>query len=347
MPEDPIREQILALPKAELHVHLDGSLRPETMIELAREQGVSLPAADPDVLADHLLADNSRDLDHYLQQYAVPISLLQTPQALERAAFELVMDVAGENVRYLEVRYSPALHTQNGMSHQDAVDAVLRGLERGEAGAPGPILTGLIVCGIRSMDPATSVALARVAVANRERGVVAFDLAGPEAGHPASHHREAFQLAAEENLPATVHAGEGAGPESIREALQACHARRLGHGTRLREDPELEAFVRDHRIPLEVCLTSNAQTRVVPSVARHPLRHYFDAGLEVTLNTDSRLISGTTLSREYELAQEELGFSPDELARVSLMGFRATFLPGKAKESLLREVGAELAALGS
>jgi adenosine deaminase len=337
------RDRLLALPKAELHVHLDGSLRPETMMELAQEVGAPLPASEPRALARAMEASHSRSLADYLEKFAVTLSLMQTPEALERAAYELAEDAARENVRYLEVRYSPVLHTTEGMTLEEAVEAPLRGLARAE-GDFG-MLTGLIVCGIRSLPPRLSVQLAELAVAFNGRGVVAFDLAGREDGHPARDHVEAFRLAARHDLAITVHAGEGEGAGSIGQALHECHARRIGHGTRLREDPSLEAFVNDFRIPLEVCLTSNLQTRVVPSLEAHPLRRYFDAGLVVTLSTDNRLISATTLTHEYWLAHRHLAFTWEELKEVALLGFQAAFLPYQAKLGLLEGVEGEMGSL--
>lgn len=343
MPLEVGRDLLLALPKAELHVHLDGSLRPSTMLDLALDQRVTLPASEPRKLAEVMRAADSRDLVEYLKKFAITLSLLQTPGALERAAYELAEDSARENIRYLEVRFSPILHTERGMSLEEAVLAPLRGLVRGEA--EFGLRTGLILCGIRSMEPSVSMALAELAVAFRDQGVVAFDLAGAEAGNPARAHREAFQYAANHNLAITVHAGEAAGAASIAQALHECHARRIGHGTRLHEDPALEAFVNAHRIPLEVCLTSNLQTRASPSLSRHPLRRYFDTGLVVTLNTDNRLISGTTLTDEYWLAHRHLGFTWDELTEVALLGFQAAFLPYQAKVNLLQRTEQELVKL--
>jgi adenosine deaminase len=334
------RERLQALPKPELHVHLDGSLRPSTMLELAADAGVTLPASEPDALAAAMRAADSRNLVEYLEKFAVTLSLMQTAGALERTAFELCEDSVAENVRYLEVRYSPVLHTEKGMSLEEAVAAPLRGLARAEA--EFGIRTGLIICGIRSFDPSVSLRLAQLAVDHKDQGVVAFDLAGGEAGNPARAHREGFDLAAENNLAITIHAGEADGAGSIAQAVHECHARRIGHGTRLQEDPALEAFVNDFRIPLEVCLTSNVQTRVAPTFAEHPFRRYFDAGLVVTLNTDNRLVSGTTLTEEYWLAHEHLGFTWEELAEVALLGFQAAFLPYEAKVNLLEEVEAEL-----
>jgi len=337
------REKLQALPKAELHVHLDGSLRPSTMLELASAQGVTLPASEPLELANTIRATESKGLVEYLQKFAVTLSVMQTPGALERTAYELAGDSAGENTRYVEVRYSPVLHTNGGMSLEEAVAAPLRGLARAED--EFGIRTGLIVCGIRSLDPSISLQLAELAVEFMDQGVVAFDLAGAEAGNPAREHQEAFQYATNHNLGLTIHAGEGDGAESIAQAVHECHARRIGHGTRLLEDPALERFVNDFRIPLEVCLTSNVQTRVAPTFAEHPFRRYFDAGLVVTLNTDNRLISGTSLTDEYWLAHQHLGLSWEELMEVSLLGFQAAFLPYEAKVNLLEEVEAELSGL--
>lgn len=335
------RERLRALPKAELHVHLDGSLRPETMLELGAELGLELPASDPGILSREMQAADTRNLEEYLEKFAVTLSLMQEPAALERVAFELGEDAAAENIRYLEVRYSPVLHTERGMSLEATVEAPLRGL--GAAEQTFGIRTGLIICGMRHLDPASSLRLAELAVAFKDRGVVAFDLAGGEAGNPAKGHSPACEYAAYHNLAITIHAGEGFGPRSIAQAIHHCHARRIGHGTRLHEDPGLEAFVNDFRIPLEVCLTSNVQTRVVPTLEQHPFRRYFDAGLVVTLNTDNRLISGTTLTEEYWRAHRHLGLGWEELKEVALLGFQAAFLPYEAKVSLLEEVEEEMA----
>lgn len=340
MTDEVTRERLHALPKAELHVHLDGSLRPSTMLELASTLGVSLPASEPGELAEAMRAADSKNLVEYLEKFAITLSLMQSPGALERTAYELAEDSAQENIRYLEVRYSPVLHTERGMSLEEAVAAPLRGLARAESDFG--IRTGLIICGIRSFDPSVSLELAKVAVTYRDQGVVAFDLAGAEAGNPAREHQAAFHHAASHNLAVTIHAGEADGAASIAQAIHECGARRIGHGTRLQEDPELEAFVNDFRIPLEVCLTSNVQTRVAPTFSEHPFRRYFNAGLVVTLNTDNRLVSGTTLTDEYWLAHRHLGLSWDDLTEVALLGFQAAFLPYEAKVNLLEEVEEEL-----
>jgi adenosine deaminase len=329
------------LPKTELHIHLDGSLRPITMIELGDEYGVDLPTRDPGELAEFMNADSSRNLEEYLAKFDLTVSLMQHVGALERVAFELAEDNAKENVRYLEVRYSPILHTKGGLPLTATVEAPLRGLARAEE--QYGIKTGLIICGIRNMDPGTSRDLADLTVAYKGRGVVAFDLAGAEYNYPAKKHRDAFFTVINRNMATTIHAGEAYGPESIHQALHYCRANRIGHGTRLFEDPDLMQYVNDFRVPLEINLTSNVQTNAVPSFAEHPLRQYFDEGLVVSLCTDNRLMSSTTVTDEYWRAHEHLGFTWEELKQIALMGFESAFLHRVEKDELIEEVLAEMA----
>jgi adenosine deaminase len=324
---------VRALPKAELHVHLDGSLRPETMLELAAEVGVPMPASDPETLARVMCADDATDLVAYLSCFATTLSVLQTREALIRVTDELVTDHAAEGVEYVEIRYAPNLNTERGLSMEQVLHATLEGMEAGMARSG--IRAQLILCGIRSMDPAIARQIAELAVAHRSAGVCAFDLAGAEAGYPARHHAEACRIAAEGLLPITLHAGEAWGAASIRDALVAGRALRIGHGTRLEEDPDLLAWVRDRRIPLEICLTSNVQTRVAPTFEAHPVRRYVEAGIQLTLCTDNRLVSGTTVTEEYLRAARHLGFTKAELVRIARMGFESAFLPAPDKAALL------------
>jgi adenosine deaminase len=331
------------LPKADLHVHLDGSVRPTTLLELADEQGVALPASDPVALAEHMYVQDARDLLDYLTRFDVTLSVMQRADALERVAYELAEDAAAENVRYMEVRFSPVLHLQDGLTMGDAVEAPLVGLRRAEA--EFGIRTGIIICGIRNMSPHTSMDLARLTVDFKRRGVVAFDLAGAENNNPAKIHRESFYLVGNANIAATIHAGEAYGAPSIHQALHYCNANRIGHGTRLYEDPDLMQYVNDFRIPLEICLTSNVQTRAVERFADHPVRLYYDEGLVVTLNTDNRLMSATSMTEEYWRAHHHLGFTWDELCQVARYGFESAFLPYQEKRRLLAEVDADIAAI--
>jgi adenosine deaminase len=329
-------------PKAELHVHLDGALRPATMLELARAQGIRLPADTPDALAKAMLVRDAKNLEQYLQKYEITLSVLQTAAALERVAYEFVVDVAAENVRYVEVRYSPLLH-RPALTLAQAIEAPLAGIRR--AAAETGTKVGLIVCGIRTLPPADSLDLARAAAEYRAAGVVAFDLAGAERGHPARDHRAAFEYAAAHGMACTCHAGEGDGPHSIHEALHELGAQRIGHGTRLGEDPALLEEVVARKIPLEMCLTSNVHTHAVARVAEHPFRRYLQQGVVVTLNTDGRLTDGITLTDEYFLAHAALGLTPEELARVVLNACESAFLPDYEKVALVSRVQSELEAL--
>lgn len=338
----PVTESwVRALPKTDLHCHLDGSMRIETILDLARQQGVRLPVEDPAGLANWIqMGDEPTSLEDYLKGFAITCSVLQTREALQRTAYELAIDSHGDGVRYLEVRFSPLLNTEGGLNHQQVVEAVADGLEAAhrEVG----IRSGMILCGMRNMSPETSLEMARLAVANRERGVCAFDLAGAEAPYPAKDHWEAFLYARQHNLAITCHAGEAAGPESIADALHLCGANRIGHGVRLREDPELLDYVNDMRIPLELCPTSNVQTGAVKSFADHPLRSYLEQGLVVTLNTDNRLVSNTSIVKEYLVAHERLGLTSDELLTCVRNGWESAFLPFPEKRELLRSVLDEL-----
>lgn len=337
------REALRRWPKVELHVHLDGCLRPATMLELARAQGVRLPADTPAGLADALSTRNAHSLEEYLQTYEYTLAVMQTPAALERIAYEFVHDVAAEGIRYVEVRYSPLLH-RPALSLVEAIEAPLRGIER--ATAETGTRAGVIVCAIRTLPPSESLELARAAADYRGGGVVAFDLAGAEAGHPARDHAAAFRHAAAHGLACTCHAGEAEGAESIREALHVCGATRIGHGTRLAEDPELLAEVVERAVPLEMCITSNVHTHAVAGAAAHPFRRYLEQGVRVSLNTDGRLMDGISLTDEYHLAHTALGLTPEQLKQSVRNACEAAFLPESDKVALCERITAELEDLG-
>ncbi|NTX04832.1 adenosine deaminase [Myxococcus sp. CA051A] len=338
-----VTEELLhALPKTDLHCHLDGSMRVKTILELAEQQKVKLPSDTVDGLAKAIhMGEVCESLEEYLVAFDVTLSVLQTADALYRAAYELAVDAAAENVRWLEVRYSPALHLQKGLKMTTVIDSVLEGLRvaKRETG----IKCGVIVCGIRHINPQTSMRLAELSVAYKNRGVIGFDLAGAEASFPAKDHKDAFQLILKNNVNCTAHAGEAYGPESISQAIHNLGSHRIGHGTRLREDGDLLNYVNDHRIPLEVCPTSNVQTGAVSSLAAHPLKFYFDYGLRVTINTDNRLITDTTVTKELWVAHKELGLSLDDLATIIVSGFKSAFLPFREKQDMLRLVNEEIA----
>jgi len=336
-------ELLRRLPKAELHCHLDGSVRPETLIELGREYDRAMPRDDADALREFMRVDDARSLEDYLARFDVTLSVMQTEAALERIAYELSIDAAKDGVRYIEIRYAPVLNVRGGLSLGAAVEAPLRGLERAER--DGGAIARVIVCGLRHMAPEVSVELARLAVSYKHRGVVGFDLAGGELGNPASLHAAAFMYAREHELACTCHAGEGADASSVREAVHRCGAHRIGHATRLIEDESLTQYVNDRRIALEICLTSNVQTHAVESYEEHPLRRYFDRGMNVVLNTDNRLMSGTTLTDEYMHAARTLSFSFDELAEIALNGFRSAFIPWQERERLIEQARGDIAVL--
>lgn len=336
--EAPTEEFVRQLPKVDLHCHLDGSLRIETIWDLAVSRKVELPAKSLEELRElfRVNPQTHRSLVEYLKRFEYTLAVLQDAESLTRAAYELAIDNAAENVLYLEVRYSPILHTQRGMKLTQVMNAVLDGLARAERETG--IKTGVIVCGLRNISPETSLRLAELTVAYKHQGAVGFDLAGFEDQYPAKDHNEAFYLIRKNNINCTVHAGEAYGPDSIKQALHNLNTHRIGHGTRLREDGDLLNYVNDHRIPLEICLTSNVQTGAVASLEEHPLRLYYDWGLRVTLNTDNRLMSDTTLTNEYLTASRIFGLTGRDLKNISIMGFKSAFLSHRHKVSLLDRV---------
>src|SRR5919204_2723929 len=343
MPSLISRELLRSLPKAELHCHLDGSVRPETLIELAREYGREMPAWDAEALYERMIVHDARNLEDYLARFSVTLSVMQRAEAIERIAYELMEDAASDGVRYIEVRFAPVLNVAEGLSLGEAVEAPLRGIERAERdyGIRGRI----IICALRHLSPDLSMELARLAVAYRSQGVVGFDLAGAEAGNPARAHAASFDYARRHGLAVTVHAGEGDGADSIRQAVYDCGANRIGHATRLVEDPSLMQYVNDRRIALEICLTSNVQTRVTPTYEAHPLRLYYNRGLNVVLSTDNRLMSGTTLTNEYLLAAQHHGFSLPELGELALNSFQSAFLHWEERHAMLDEAWRDILAI--
>jgi adenosine deaminase len=337
------RELLRRLPKAELHCHLDGSVRPTTLLELADEYGQPLPSRDVDQLRDFMRASDARSLEDYLARFDTTLSVMQTTEALERIAYELAEDAARDGVRYIEVRFAPLLNVRRGLTLSDAVEAPLAGLARAQH--DHGISGRLILCALRHLEPERSLETAELAVAYRDRGVVGFDLAGAEAGNPARRHAAAFAYAREHDLACTCHAGEGDDSHSVRQAVHFCGANRIGHATRLIEDDRLTSYVNDRRIALEICLTSNVQTRAALTYEQHPLRRYFDRGLKVVLNTDNRLMSDTTLTDEYMLAAAHLDFSLEELGAIALNGFEAAFVPWEERERMIAHARREIVAL--
>lgn len=332
-----------AMPKAELHCHLDGSLRPASLLEMAAERGVALPRTSAEDVADYMRVDDARDLEGYLSRFGITLAVMQDGAGIERAARELVEDAASDGIRYIEIRFCPALSTESGLTASDVTDAMLRGMSLGEQ-TTGTVARA-IVCGLRSLPAPHSMEMAELAASYRSRGVVAFDLAGAESSFPAAAHADAFAFVRRNDLAVTVHAGEGAGAASIREAVHECGADRIGHGVRLFEDPSLEQYVIDREIPLEACPTSNVQTRVVREFADHPLAHYVRRGALVTLSTDNRLMSDVTLTDEYVRCMNELALDFEALANLALASFDAAFIDAASRRAMRDAAAAEISAL--
>jgi adenosine deaminase len=339
-----------ALPKVLLHDHLDGGLRPQTIIELARDQQyTSLPSTDPGDLAEWFHRGAQRgSLAQYLEGFVHTCGVMQTDEALERVAFEMMEDMHADGVVYVETRFAPVFHTTRSLHWDDVVGAVLRGLERGRQ-AFG-IEFGLIICAMRNMS--LSSEMAELAVDFRERGVVGFDLAGEEGGFPPKKHVEAFHYIQRENFNITIHAGEAFGKESIWQAIQWCGAHRIGHATRLIEDIGLDdhdptkivkmgylsQYILDKRIPLEICLSSNVHTGAAASLDTHPFGVYYRYQFRVTLNTDDRLMSDTTMTKELALAERAFSLDLDDLEKITINSMKSAFAPYKRRIELIFNV---------
>ena len=368
-----------AIPKTDLHLHLDGSLRIPTLIELAKSRNVKLPSNTEEGLRELVFKDNYENLPDYLKGFAYTCAVMQDAESLEQIAFELAEDNLAEGVRYIEVRYAPQLHINDHLTMEEVVRAVTRGLERAQkhhnqTKSPDdvPFHFGIIVCALRFLVPqmspyyrrlfevmaysshaqiagAASLELARAAVdLAHDKGlpVVGFDLAGAEAGYPADEHTAAYQYAHDHFIRKTVHAGEAYGPESIFQAITKCYANRIGHGTWLFADdmvqdaPDPAAYTRylaeyiaSQRITIEVCLTSNRQTLPnIRDLSRHPLRQMLDHELSVSICTDNRLMSNTSVTHELEPAIDKLKMTRRELRNVIIAGFKGSFFPGSYRE---------------
>ncbi len=333
------------LPKILLHEHLDGGLRPASILELAKEQGYdSLPTSDPDELATwfHRGAQKG-NLPEYLEGFAHTIAVMQTREALGRVACEFLEDMAKDGVVYAEIRFAPVFHTGGGLTQDEVVESVIAGLEEGRK--KFGVEWGLIICAMR--DRTDSLEAAELAIRWRDKGVVGFDLAGGEYGHPPKKHLEAFQAIQRANFYITIHAGEAFGPESIWQALQWCGAHRLGHGTRLRNDIEVRAdgslklgrlaqYILDRRVPLEMCLSSNVHTGACASFEEHPFALFHRAGFRVFLNTDDRLMSDTEMSKELAIATSTFGLSLVELEKMTMNAMKSAFVPHQRRVDVIQ-----------
>ncbi|MFZ6033109.1 MULTISPECIES: adenosine deaminase [Melioribacter] len=334
-------EIIRNVPKVMLHDHLDGGLRPQTIIDLAKEIGYKkLPTTDPSELAEWFhRGANKGNLVEYLQGFEHTCTVMQTKEALKRVAYEMLEDMKKDGVCYVETRFAPVFHTQKGLYYEDVIDAVLEGLEEGKRDFG--VGYGLILCGMRNMK--NTLEIAELAVNYRNQGVVGFDLAGEEGGYPPKKHLDAFQYIKQKNFNITIHAGEAFGKESIWQAIQICGAHRIGHATRLVEDivfdkdgnvvrlGELAQYILDTRLPLEICLLSNVHTGAVDKLENHPFIILFREKFRVFLNTDDRLMSDTTLTKEYTIASELFGLNLDDIEKLNINAMKSSFIPYKER----------------
>ena len=343
----PTSDEIRRAPKVLLHDHLDGGLRPATIVELAAEIGHDLPESDAAALGRWFTAAAaSGSLERYLETFAHTVAVMQTADSLHRVAAECAYDLATDGVVYAEVRFAPEQHLEGGLSLPQVVEAVLAGFAEGSAqaaAAGSPIRVGTLLTAMR--HAARSMEIAELAVVYRDAGVVGFDIAGAEAGFPPTRHLDAFEYLQRENFHFTIHAGEAFGLPSIWQAIQWCGADRLGHGVRIvddiREDRSLgrlAAYVRDKRIPLELCPSSNVQTGAAPSIGEHPIGLLHDLRFRVTVNTDNRLMSGTSMAREMGLLVDAFGYGWSELQWFTVNAMKSAFIPFDERLALINDV---------
>ncbi|MBU1800846.1 MAG: adenosine deaminase [Actinobacteria bacterium] len=348
---EPTRDQVREAPKVLLHDHLDGGLRPATIVELAAEIGHALPAGDAESLGRWFAESaDSGSLERYLETFDHTVAVMQTPAALTRVARECVEDLSSDGVVYAEVRYAPEQHVSEGLTLDEVVAAVQAGFDEGvaEAATAGrPIVVRQLLTAMRHQ--ARSMEIAELSIAWRERGVAGFDIAGAEAGYPPTRHLDAFEYLQRENSHFTIHAGEGFGLPSIWQALQWCGADRLGHGVRIIDDVtvhddgtvelgRLAAYVRDKRIPLELCPASNVQTGAATSVAEHPIGLLTKLRFRVTVNTDNRLMSKTSMTDEMTALVEAFGYGFDEMQWFTVNAMKSAFLPFDERLAIIDEV---------
>ncbi len=336
----PAIEGLRQAPKVVLHDHLDGGPRPATIVELARETGYpGLPTYDPGELAARIQEGaRRRSLDLYLEMFRHTLGVMQTDRAVHRVAAECAQDLADDGVVYAEVRFAPELNVEGGMSLDAVVEAAVAGFRDGSEGRR--IRIGLLLCAMRSAS--RSLEVAELALRHRDRGVVGFDIAGAEAGYPPSHHLPAFDLLRRAGMPYTIHAGEADGLNSIREAVRICGAKRIGHGIRIVDDigddgvlgPLATEFL-ERQVPLEQCPTSNVHIGAAGSITDHPISRLFDLGFRVTMNTDNRLMSGISLTGEFDRTCQAFGWSWPDVRRLTTNAIESAFLPADQRQEII------------
>ncbi|MCY9657453.1 adenosine deaminase [Paenibacillus chondroitinus] len=333
------------LPKVDLHLHLDGSVKPETILEIALDQGIDLPVYNKEGLIPHMrVGDECGSLIEYLSKFDFTTRFMQSGEALERIAYEVAQQSAEHNCKYVEVRFAPQLHRNNGLTVEETIHYVVEGMKRGQRDFG--VKAGVIAICMRNHSCESNLEVIRAAAKFVGKGVVAVDLAGDEASYPPEWFREVFAESGRLGIPVTIHAGEAAGAVNVYEAVTNLGAVRIGHGVRLKEDTDILELVKDRRIPLEMCPISNIQTKAVSGWEAYPIREYLEQGLLVTINTDNPSVSGTDITNEYRVLSDRFGFTEPELVRLVMNGVEAAFMDESDKLLLRREMEAEINSLG-
>ncbi|GMQ62260.1 adenosine deaminase [Vallitalea maricola] len=332
-------------PKIDLHYHLDGSVSPVTLIEIALQENIQLPTMNVDKLREYVqVEEECRNLAEYLTKFEISKKCMQSPRALKQVAYKAIEDVSKQNVRYIEVRFAPYLHTEQGLRIDEVVSNVLSGLKEGENDF-ATMARAILIC-MRNDSVEKNIEIIEVAAKFLDKGVVGVDLAGDEANFPPDLNKDAFNLAKKYNIPITIHAGEAAGSENIYDAVVNLGAKRIGHGIRLKEDPHLVELIKEKKITLELCPTSNVQTKAVDSWESHPIKYYFDKGILVTVNTDNTTVSNTNITNEYRILVERYGFILDELKEITFNSLNAAFINNNDKQKLKKILEKEYKIIG-
>lgn len=335
-----MKNKLKDIPKIELHCHLDGSVRTETMYELLLEQGEITPMDIKQFEEMVRVKDECKSLNEYLEKFKYPLKTMQRKENLERITYELLEDLSLQNVKYVEIRFAPFLHMEEGLTFDEVVESVLNGMERAKKDLS--ILSNAILICMRHEDVEESIRVVEYGEKYLDKGVVAVDLAGNEADFPPEIHQKAFQLAYEKGYRITVHAGETGIEDNITKSIELLHANRIGHGIAAIKDPKVMEIIKDKGISLEMCPISNLQTKAIKSIEDYPIRNFLHRELNITVNTDNITVSNTSLQREYELLMDKLGFSLDEIYGLIDNSIKAAFLSENDKNKLRNIIFKEL-----
>lgn len=337
---------IECMPKVDLHNHIDGGMRAQTIIEIAQDENISLPTYDARELIKHLsVGDDCKSLVEYLQKFDLPLLCLQSANAQRRAAKEAVEDAAKQNVMYLEIRFAPQLMCEKGLKCENVIANVIEGLKEGERKTG--IIARAIVCCMRHHDAKKNIEAVKAASQFIGEGLGGVDLAGDEYHFPPHLFKNVFELAHQKGIPITIHAGEAGGAENIKAAVELLGAVRIGHGIRLKENDGILEMIRRKKIPLEICVTSNVQTKAASSFETHPIREYFDKGLVVTANTDNPTVSNTNITRELKILSENYSFTNSELKELQFNAANSAFLFEDERKKLVSKLMAKFDAIAN